>query len=167
MLNFFTIKQLEKPMFLLTLLTVGLVTAPLGSGSETHFSRSVPHGSGAANVAPANGGEYVYGGGTADARTKSAALLVGKPLRTDFSFISPAEEEAFVRMLGDRRAAEVRGALNLARAKVAAKRKELVWPKVVLRGNEICVPELASSESVEWKEHLTCYRGKESENGKP
>lgn len=154
-------------MLLLALLAASSISPPSAAGSESYFLRSAPYSSGAANVAPANGGEYIYGRAPGDGRTASTAFLVGKPLRTDFSFISPAEEEAFVRMLDQRRAEEVKRNLDLARAKVATMRKGLAWPRVVLRGNEICVPELASSEATDWKEHLTCYRGKESDDGKP
>lgn len=32
----------------------------------------------------------------------------------------------------------------------------LKWPRTVVNGNEICVPELLYSEQADWKEHLTC-----------
>lgn len=43
------------------------------------------------------------------------------------------------------------------KSKVSHKVKpKIKWPRTVVNGNEICVPELLYSEETDWKDHLTC-----------
>lgn len=154
-------------MFISTFLAAGLAFGAAADGTESHFVLRGPYASGAANVAPAVGGEYVYGRAAVDARPVTQAMLIGTPPRTDYTLLSPDEEEALVRMQDAQHSAEVRRNLLVARAQYSAKRPNIKWPKVVLRGQEVCVPELASSEADDWKDHLTCYRLKEAGDGNP
>lgn len=154
-------------MLIPTILAAGLSLAAVADGTESHFRPLGSFASGAANVAPAVGGEYVYGRTVADARPITPALLIGTPPRVDYTLLSPDEEEALVKMQDAQRLADVRRGLMAARAQYSAKRPNLKWPKVVLRGREVCVPELASSEADDWKDHLTCYRLKEAGDGNP
>lgn len=167
MLKLFPIRQCKIYMLIPTILAAGLSFAAAADGTESHFALRGPFASGAANVAPAVGGEYVYGRSPADTRPATPALLIGTPVRTDYTLLSPDEEEALVKMQDAQRSAEIRRSLLTARGQYRAKRPNLQWPKVVLRGREVCVPELASSEAEDWKDHLTCYRLKEISDGNP
>jgi hypothetical protein len=113
---------------------------------------------GGANIANAYGGVYVYRALVpADGRLPSRALL-GERTRTEFSLFSAEEEDALWH-LRDR-------LLHPApppapRKHLAPRRSALddpaLWPKVVVTGTKTCVPELAFSESTDWREHLVCW----------
>lgn len=167
MLSLFQSNQCNNYMFLRSLLAAGIALSPVAGAADSHFANRAMIGSGAANVAPAVGGEYVYGPGAADSRPVTPALLIGAAPRNDYTFLTAAEEEALIKMHDGRRADQVRRVLIASRAKYAIKRPALQWPKVVLRNNEICVPELASSEALDWKDHLTCYQAKGEGNVNP
>lgn len=167
MLKLFPIRQCKIYMLISTIFAAGLSFAAIADGAESHFALRGPFASGAANVAPAVGGEYVYGRPVPDARPTTSAMLIGTPPRTDYTLLSPDEEEALVKMQDAQRLAEVRQSIMASRAQYRVKRPNLKWPKVVLRGQEVCVPELASSEADDWKDHLTCYRLKEASDGNP
>lgn len=167
MLSLFQLNQCNNYMLLPSLIVVGIALSPLAGAADSHFANRGMMGSGAANVAPAVGGEYVYGSGAADSRPVTPALLFGAAPRNDYTFLTAAEEEALIKMRDSRRVDEVRRVLIASRAKYASRRPALQWPKVVLRAGEICVPELASSEALDWKDHLTCYQAKGAERVNP
>lgn len=115
------------------------------------------YSSGAGNVMPSNGGEYVYGEGVADGRREFPAMLLSGYTRHDYVLFS-YEEESELRALKDQKLAK------FALEKEAAERKAYLakvskydWPKIVINGEQVCVPELASSEAINWKDKLTCY----------
>lgn len=161
MLRSFTRKQCKKDMqiraFFLAAVAV-MIDASASVSTSTYVAKPV-YGSGSANVAPANGGEYVYGAVRPDGRVKTRAILTGAIERNDYKFFTPDEERALLAFKNAELAKVVRAKLASERARHAKKhpRLALKWPKVVLRGSQVCVPELASSEADDWKDHLTCY----------
>jgi hypothetical protein len=141
-----------KPVVLVfSLLCLPAVAAPTG------FVERAPYASGAAVVMPAVGGEYVHAQQPADLRTPTRPVLTSLPQRQAYVFFSAEEEEALLRYrsqqlasMARERPAAVGGRHYLAHAR-------LDWPKVVVRAGEICVPELAHSESPNWRDHLVCH----------
>jgi hypothetical protein len=55
-------------------------------------------------------------------------------------------------------AARVKADLVVARKRHVQATGKFEWPKVVVRADEICVPELASSDAADWRDHLVCHR---------
>ena len=165
MLRFFTRKQCKKAMEMSAIVLLMATVATQAAGTPTQYIEKAIYASGAANVSPANGGEYVYGGGRADGRIPVKALLTGPVERQSYVYFTP-DEERLLLSFRDRQLAKVVKAKLLKErthfVKVrSVQRRPLNWPKVVLRGNEICVPELASSDAADWKDHLTCFQSKD------
>lgn len=142
-----------------SLFAVIVVMSANAYGTTSSFVTKPVFGSGAANVAPANGGEYVYIQPVADGRVKAKAILVGAVERTDYKFFTLSEERALLAFKNAELAKMVKAVLAKARVRQLkrVRRASLKWPKVVLRGTQVCVPELVSSEADNWKDHLTCY----------
>lgn len=133
-----------------------LVMATSAFAGEFYAEKQV-YSSGAGNVMPSYGGEYVYGEVVADGRREFPAMLLSSYVRHDYALFS-YEEESELRALKDQKLAK------FALEKEAAERKAYLakvskydWPKIVVNGDQVCVPELASSEANNWKGKLTCY----------
>jgi hypothetical protein len=101
-------------------------------------------------------GQYVYG----DSEEKNSRVITGKPFligaieRKDYEFFSYQEEEALWLVMQDQIAViqpkPKRG------ESATANLKGVDWPRVVVRGDEVCVPVLESAKADDWREHLTC-----------
>lgn len=137
------------------------------------FEHQAPLNGGSVVIQLPNDGQYVYRTQQAeDAPADRRVFMIGRPTRQEFKFLSLAEQSALWRYREDRRialaaerqaeaqaairAAAVRPASALAPAAPTRSRSRIVWPRVVLRDGEICVPRLAFSEAVDWRDHLTC-----------
>jgi len=133
---------------------------------------------GAVVISLPNDGQYVYrADGTSPA--SPPAFMLGRPQRQDFKFLSQAEQAALWKYREDQRAAQVAAkreaearaaslaaaaraqALQVehAAAAVPARQARINWPRVIVRGDETCVPVLSFSDAADWREHLTCTTG--------
>lgn len=140
------------------LLASSLVTPSVEKRYETSFREAGVYSNGPANVAPVMGGEYAYGPSQADPRAATKPVMLGANKRTDFTFFTPDEEKALLELRNKQVRAVVRDRLRQQRGRHLSRRLNLDWPKVVVTDTEICVPELASSESADWKNHLICHK---------
>lgn len=104
-------------------------------------------------------GHYVYGE-LDDERAQGKRIPTNKPFliggieRKDYEFFSYQEEEALWLVMQDQIASMQPKPKRRANAVVSL--KGIDWPKVVIRGDEICVPVLESANAQDWREHLTC-----------
>lgn len=141
-----------KPMVLVFPLLCGAaLAAPGGFAERTRYT------SGAAIVEPSAGGEYVYARQLADTRMRTRPLLTASPQRQTYVFFSAEEEQALLRYRDQQLAGLLKERLVAARKRHYFATGTLDWPKVIARADEICVPELASSESADWRDHLVCH----------
>jgi hypothetical protein len=138
--------------FLVSTLCLSAVAAPSG------FVERPRYGSGAATIEPAAGGEYVSGEQSSDARRTTAAVLVGPAERQVYVFFSNQEEQALLNYRDQQLASQLRERVAASRQRHYNATGNLRWPKVVVRADGICVPELASSEALDWRDHLVCHR---------
>lgn len=138
--------------FLLSILCLPVFAAPTG------FAERGRYGSGAAVIEPAVGGEYVDGEQQSDRRVRTVPILLQVPQRQTYAFFSVEEEQALLRYRDQRFAARVKTQVVAARKRHVESTGRFDWPKVVVRANEICVPELASSDAADWRDHLVCHR---------
>jgi hypothetical protein len=139
--------------FLLSMLCVSpAIGAPSG------FVERGRYGSGSATIEPAVGGEYVYGEQANDARRPARAVLIGTAERQLYVFFSDQEEQALLNYRDRQLAKQLRVRTASAHAHPHRATMSLHWPKVVVCGDQICVPELASSEAADWRDHLVCHR---------
>ena len=128
----------------------------MGQGSY-HLQES--YMSGAAIYVNPYGGDYFYLPMVNDGRPLTPPMLVSRPPR-EYEFFSAEEEEALTKLYDSEVSKRVKARLLAQRKAYLAKVSKYNWPKVVVEGNEICVPELASSESADWKSNLICYEQK-------
>ena len=128
-----------------------------GQGSY-HLQES--YMSGAAVYVNPYGGDYFYLPAVEDGRPLTPPILVSKPPR-EYEFFSVDEEDALTKLYDSEVAKRVKAHLLAQRRAYLAKVSKYNWPKVVVQGGEICVPELASSESDDWKSDLVCYEQKD------
>ncbi|PTT93020.1 hypothetical protein DBR42_00845 [Pelomonas sp. HMWF004] len=125
-----------------------------------------------------NDGQYVYRNKADHAGTPdSRVFMLGRPARQDFKYLSQAEQTALWNYRQEHYVAQANAAKREAEARAAqaaatAARARMVearftssaatsnarinWPRVVVMGNKICVPQLAYSEASDWRDHLTC-----------
>jgi hypothetical protein len=135
----------------LLLLCAPALAAPGG------FAQRPPYASGAAVLEPAAGGEYVHGRPLSDARVRTRAVLAMPPERQVYTFFSAEEEQALLAYRDLQRARLSGQRVVVACAAHGRPHRGLDWPKVIVRAGQTCVPELASSESADWREHLVCH----------
>lgn len=140
-------------------LTVVVVPA---LASPTSFVERGRYASGAAVVEPADGGEYVYLPLVADSRITTRPVLAAQPVRELYVFFSAQEEAAMLAFRDQQLAQRLKRQVVVARRKHFHASGSLNWPKVVVRVGDICVPELASSEATDWREHLVCHHAGET-----
>lgn len=127
--------------------------------SQSGFIEKRPYSSGAAVIVSAAGGEYVHGDQTRDARVRSAPILVQAPVRQSYSLYTSEEQGVLFAYVDRERARLVKKPTAVRSASTGRQRWEkLDWPKVVLRGDDICVPTLESSNAPDWRSHLLCHR---------
>lgn len=138
-----------------------LITFCLGAGStaaeQANFIPSSSESAGWVNLEPKAGGQYIYQDTPNDNRPAINPILMQERERTEFVFFSPQEQFA-LESLRERKLSQwekqFRSSNRFHRRSFFL---NLAWPKVVIRENEICVPELAFSEQKNWKDHLTCW----------
>lgn len=138
---------------ILSIACVQAVAAP------ARFTERAPYASGAAVIAPAAGGEYVYGEAVADGRLRTRPVLASAPQRQTWTFFSAEEEAALLAYRDQTLAQQLKRQVVVARQRHHRATGTLDWPKVVVRASEICVPELASSDAADWRDHLVCHAG--------
>jgi hypothetical protein len=139
------------------LLPLCVLCLPAVAG-PTAFVERAPYASGAAVIEPADGGEYVNVPAAPDRRIRSRAMLAAAPERQTYLFFSSQEEAELLNYRNRMFAEQVRATVTAARKRHYARTGKLDWPKVVVHTDEICVPELASSDAADWREHLVCHR---------
>lgn len=143
-----------KPLVLaFSLLCMPVFAAPTG------FAERARYASGAAIIEPAAGGEYVHAEQPADARVRTGPLLTTRPERQNYVFFSAEEEQALLRYRDQQLASLLKQRLVAARKRHYRATGKLDWPKVIVRADAICVPDLASSESADWRDHVVCQSG--------
>ncbi len=138
--------------FFLSMVCMPALAAP------TSFAERGRYGSGAAIIEPAYGGEYVVGSPQADRRVRAMPMLVQAPQRQAYVFFSVEEEQALLNYRDQQLAARLKTHVVASRKRHVRATASFDWPKVVVRTDEICVPELASSDAVDWRDHLVCHR---------
>jgi hypothetical protein len=116
--------------------------------------------SGSSILTPSNEGVYVYGKVEFDGRIPSKALIVSRPIRTDYVLLSAQEESDLWHYKQIQSNAQQEELERLAKidkqTKANLKYQSIKWPKVMVKNDKVCVPLLNFSESKEWKSHLTC-----------
>lgn len=142
-----------KPFALIfAVLSVPALAAPTG------FAERGRYASGAAIVEPAAGGEYVHAPQMVDQRLRTRPVLTVALERQAYVFFSAEEEQALLNYRDRQLASFLKDRVVVARKRHYRATGKLDWPKVVVRADEICVPELASSEAADWRSHLVCHR---------
>ena len=112
-------------------------------------------GAGSANLTSPAQGTYVHGAELPDGRRARPAFLVGTVSRHDYDLFSDQEEAALWQLKHDALQPAPRPAKpRTRRLHVAA---SSAWPRVIVQGQRVCVPVLASATSDDWREHLTCW----------
>lgn len=146
------------------LISIVMICCPVSAGAtQSSYELKGIYASGAANIESSNVGEYVYKPIQADKRVSVPAFMTGPIERQSYDFFSAEEEQALIQYRDKQLAEFLKEKVIVRRKKHFKKTQNYIWPKVVVRETEICVPELVNSESPDWKEHLTCYQpGKNS-----
>lgn len=138
--------------FCLITLCVSAHAAPDG------FVERGRYASGAAMIEPPAGGEYVYGEQPSDRRPMTRPVLIGAMERQLYVFFSDQEEQALLNYRDQQLAKQLRDPGAISHPPRRRATESLHWPKVVVRGDETCVPDMASSELADWRDHLVCHR---------
>jgi len=146
-----------KTVFLLLVCAHGFCAHAQSQDNPSTFVLTKFGSVGWVNISSPEGGVYVYGDEPM-LHPKGAAFTLGKTQRFDYDFFSYQEEEALWLVREDQLKAIETQELGerLALRKRVHKSPQINWPKVVVRGNQVCVPLLESSEASDWKSHLTC-----------
>ena len=142
------------------LLVAGLIGTSLAMAESTSFVGIQKAVGGSAIVEFSDGGEYVYEAPQRDNRPSTKPFLTGQVPRQTYRYFSLAEEQALLAFKSKKLAAQVKSEVVASRKKHVAKTQHFDWPRVVLKDNQVCVPELADADGSEWKEHLTCITEK-------
>jgi len=133
-----------------------LMCAPV-LAAPTGFVERARDANGAAIIEPAAGGEYVHASQLLDTRVRTRPVLVTLPERQAYVFFSAEEEDALLRYRDQELPRLLGEHVAVARKRHHHAIAKLEWPKVFVRAHEICVPELASSELADWRDHLVCH----------
>jgi hypothetical protein len=139
-------------VLIISTLSLPALAGPIGYAERERYV------SGAATIEPAAGGEYVYAAPTFDSRTRTRAVLIGSAQRQSYALFSAEEEEALLHYRDQQLASQLKERVVVARVRHYRATGLIDWPKVVVRAQEICVPALASSEALDWREHQVCHR---------
>lgn len=151
-------KQTVSVFALLASLSLGSVSAQ--EPDSASYISSEGYSTGWVNVLQPQGGIYIYTPPKPDARITAKAFLIGRPERQTYQLFSAQEEEALWQLREEKGQTDVVAARNQKTKFTGhhrAQKLSFEWPKVVVRGSEICVPILDYSESSDWREHLTCW----------
>lgn len=118
-------------------------------------------------------GEYVYQTNSKDTRLQNKPILIDKPQRTQYEFMS-AEEQAHLQQLqtDNENISSLESTAPINKTKHHHKhlkrvKSNLKWPRIIVQDDDVCVPTLEFSEAEDWKDHLTCHaRSEELKNGR-
>jgi hypothetical protein len=131
--------------------------AATASDGVTYETR-VPVVSGAAVIAPADGGTYVYSSAPFNDRRGTARFMLGLPPRQDYDLFSAQEEAALWQTRESQRDAIAQASTRAhARRPHRVSAPRLNWPKVLLVGDKTCVPLTAFSNASDWQQHVVCW----------
>lgn len=131
-------------------------------GMDAHFSSLPTYSSGSANIKEVDGGTYVYGS-QKDFRPTTLPVAIEPVRRRDYELVTLEEEEALLSMRNKALAERLRRDQVRQRKAYVARVQKMDWPKVVLKGTQICVPDLENSDAKSWKEYLICYTDAEQQ----
>lgn len=98
-------------------------------------------------------GRFIYGN-ESDGRIKTPTIAFGRAERQDYQFFSWEEEQALWLLLQDK-LADAEPAKKTAFVKVHSQRN-IKWPRVIVKDQEVCVPRIEKADDEDWREHLTC-----------
>jgi hypothetical protein len=157
----------KNTLFALTVLAYFWASTALASAldasDDVGYIEQGTTGSGWVNVRPATDGIYVHGASkTKEANRPDQVFMVGTPPRQDFVFLNAQEQEGIWRYRQAQREALRKAAkaalphpvdIQTSHKKYLA---SLNWPRVVVEGNQVCVPDVEFSDAHDWKDHLLC-----------
>lgn len=131
---------------------------------ESHFSGGKKANTeSAAPVIPQINGQWIYGKETGvDVSRNFGIYMIGDPKRQIYSLLSAQEQIAIKNTIAMREKEDAEDAARRIR-RIKPKHAfidDLVFPKVVITSDSICVPLLEFSEDANWKNHLTCTERK-------
>lgn len=124
-------------------------------GDDGTFVRSAKTTDGVVARQDRVGGHFVSGASPSDGRPRNR-FSIGTAQRTQFDLFSSAEEAALWALRESQLTPPKPASGSHARRK-KLRSSNLVWPKVVLRGQLTCVPVKEFAEAPDWKDHLTCW----------
>jgi hypothetical protein len=132
----------------------------LAQTEVSNFLKSPTQASDWVVVVNPHGGQYVYTPKAKDLRESRPAFFVGRPDPQKFQLHSAEEEDALWRLRVQNdlvTSLAVNPSMGRVITEFSKQKKRLIWPKVELRGNLTCVPELAFSDQVNWQPHSVCW----------
>ncbi len=126
----------------------------VNAATEGAWTQAGTYGSGSANIRHIHGGEWVYKNQLQRSSASPVAIVIGtRPQPDEVQFFSSQEEKALwdmeQKIIND-------DAAEFAKTVVHRRGKPVVWPKVVVREVEICVPAFQFAAAEDWKSHLVC-----------
>jgi hypothetical protein len=145
------------------LILAGAVAFPLGSFAAGQndgiaFERRGPYVLGVIEIAPAEGGEYVFSSKPQGDGRRHMRFMLGKPQRLEYDLFSGEEEAALAKARDEQFAADREAYTRAHRPRVhRAVAPKLNWPKVVVAGDRTCVPSAGHANDADWKDHLVCW----------
>lgn len=142
------------------------LAAPFAASQVTPYSsdfvRLDGYSFGWSTVASPQGGHYVFQAVTPPTRPQ-VRFPIGKVQRDQFDLFSAEEEAALWATLrhleseeADRELANVRAQKKQVRKRSVQAKAVAPRAKVVIRDGKVCVPEVAFSDSPDWRSHLVC-----------
>jgi hypothetical protein len=124
----------------------------------SRFAWQYGHEAGGSTLHNPYGGQYVYSQTDLPDGRLPQLLILGKAVRDEYVLFSAQEEEALWK-LREQLLREREPAPPVRHHAEHRRRLALDWPKVVVDGDETCVPESAFADSADWRGHLLCWLG--------
>ncbi|PRZ44860.1 hypothetical protein BX589_14327 [Paraburkholderia fungorum] len=150
---------MSKTKFYFAGLTVACAPAFAAAAPDgVTYEARAPYVSGAAVIAPANGGAYVYSTAPFNDGRGTTRFMLGLPPRQNYDLFSAQEEAALWQM----REAQ-RKVITQANARARTRHvhrggsPKLNWPKVLLVGDKTCVPQTGFANASDWQQHVVCW----------
>lgn len=147
----------------LVIALIALNISPLSAQEKdtSSYIKTEGYSAGWVNVSQPQGGVYIYTPPTPDSRVKAQPFKVGRAERQTYQFFSAQEEEALWLLREQKNAAARVELLEQEASSIAGRHRpaklSFDWPKVLVRGPEICVPVLDHSDAKDWQQYLTCW----------
>ena len=144
-----------------SLLAVGICHGDAQTSNVTaNFRITKNISAGSSILIPSNDGVYIYGKVEFDSRIPSKAIIVSRPIRTDYVLLSAQEESDlwhYKQIQTNANQVELDRLIKIEKqTRANLKYQSIKWPKVIINNDKVCVPLLNFSENKEWKNHLTC-----------